>query len=57
MNGHGIDTELPTAISAMPEDLISSQRSFLKRTIELWPYLFIIISVTGLSYVVLTAIR
>lgn len=56
MNGR-LDAELPSLISAMPEDRINSQRSFFRRTIDLWPYLFIIISVTGLTYVALTAIR
>lgn len=57
MNGRQMDAELPTLISAMPEDLINSQHSLFRRTIELWPYLFIAISVTGLTYIVLTAIR
>ena len=56
MNGPQTQTELPTGISAMPEAL-ASERSLFKRTIELWPYLFIAISVTGLTYIVLTALR
>ena len=52
-----MDTELTTVTSAMPEDLVNSQRSLFRRTIELWPYLFIAISVTGLAYVALTAAR
>lgn len=51
------DTELTTVTSAMPEDLVNSQRSLFRRTIELWPYLFIAISVTGLAYVALAAAR
>jgi hypothetical protein len=41
----------------MPEDLVSSERSLLRRAFELWPYLFILISITGLTYIVLTAAR
>jgi hypothetical protein len=52
-----LDAEFPSLTSAMPEDQIDSQRSFFRRTIDLWPYLFIIISVTGLTYVAITAIR
>ena len=52
-----METELTTVTSAMPEDLVNSQRSLLRRTIELWPYLFIAVSATGLAYVALTAAR
>jgi hypothetical protein len=52
-----MDTELTTVTSVMPEDLANSQRSLFRRTIELWPYLFVAISVTGLAYVALTAAR
>ncbi len=41
----------------MAEDLLNPQRSLLKRTFELWPYLFTLVSVTGLIYIVLTAAR
>jgi hypothetical protein len=41
----------------MRQDLRNSQRSVLSRTIELWPYVFIVISVTGLAYIALTAAR
>lgn len=57
MNGHQIDAELPNVVSSLPGDLINSQRSLFRRTIELWPYLFIIISVTGLTYLALGAMR
>ncbi len=33
----------------------NSEASFVKRAIEFWPYVFIIISVTGLAYIALSA--
>jgi hypothetical protein len=50
--------ELTTAISTpMPQPRTDAQPSFLRRTIELWPYFFVAISVTGLAYIALTAAR
>ena len=43
--------------SPMPQPRTDAQTSLLKRTVELWPYLFIVISVTGLVYIALSAIR
>ena len=44
-------------LSAMPAPPITADRSVLRRTFDLWPYLFIAISVTGLTYIALTAAR
>jgi hypothetical protein len=52
-----IDLERPTAVSSMRQDLRNSQRSAFRRMIELWPFVFIAISVTGLAYIALTAAR
>jgi len=41
----------------MPEALTNSPRSWFRRAIEFWPYVFIAISVTGLAYIALTAVR
>jgi len=41
----------------MPQPRTDAQPSLLRRTVELWPYLFIVISVTGLVYIALHAIR
>jgi hypothetical protein len=41
----------------MPQPRTDVQPSLLKRTIELWPYLFIVVSVTGLAYIALHATR
>jgi hypothetical protein len=43
--------------SHMPQPRTDAQQSLLRRTVELWPYLFIFISVTGLGYIALNAIR
>jgi hypothetical protein len=37
--------------------LIPSSISGLKRVLELWPYVFVAISVTGLAYIALNAAR
>lgn len=39
----------------MSELRINSEASFVKRAIEFWPYVFIVISVTGLAYIALSA--
>ena len=41
----------------MPRVPADSDLSILRRAIELWPYLFIIISITGLTYIALTGAR
>jgi len=41
--------------AAMPEGLTNSPRSWFRRAIEFWPYVFIAISLTGLAYLALTA--
>lgn len=33
------------------------ETSILRRAVEFWPYAFIVVSVTGLTYIVLSAIR
>lgn len=43
------------SFSFMAQVLTNSQRSRFKRTVELWPYGLIAISVTGLAYIALTA--
>ena len=50
--------EPPIAASALPQAVSSSsQPSLLRRTIELWPYALLLISVTGLTYLALTPPR
>ncbi len=44
-------------LSTVPAAPITADRSLLRRTFDLWPYLFIAISVTGLIYIALTAAR
>lgn len=39
----------------MSEVRTNSEASLLKRAIEFWPYVFIVISVTGLAYIALSA--
>ncbi len=43
--------------TAMPEPLTNSSRPWFRRAIEFWPYVFIAISLTGLAYIALTAVR
>jgi hypothetical protein len=52
----------PAIPSPMPQPRTDAQQSLLRRTVlrrtvELWPYLFIVISVAGLVYIALNAIR
>jgi len=41
----------------MPEVQTDSEISALRRAFEFWPYLFIVISITGLAYIALSAAR
>jgi hypothetical protein len=41
----------------MSEVRTDSEISVVRRAIEFWPYLFIVISVTGLAYLALSASR
>jgi hypothetical protein len=41
----------------MPNAQTETQQSILKRTIGLWPYVFIAISVIGFGYMALIAAR
>jgi hypothetical protein len=41
----------------MPEVQTDSEVSVLRRAFELWPYVFIVVSVTGLAYIALSASR
>ena len=36
---------------------IPSSVSGLRRALELWPYLFLAVSITGLAYITLNAVR
>lgn len=36
---------------------IHSSSSGLRRALELWPYLFIAVSIAGLAYIALNAVR
>jgi hypothetical protein len=41
-------------ISATNQDQANTQQSLLRRTIDLWPYVLIAISITGLAYLAVT---
>jgi len=41
----------------MPEAQPDSEVSILRRAIDLWPYVFLVVSVTGLAYIALSAAR
>jgi hypothetical protein len=41
--------------SPMPQVRNNQSMSAFRRAIELWPYLFIAVSVTGLAYIALAA--
>jgi hypothetical protein len=41
----------------MPEAQPNSEVSILRRAIDLWPYVFIVVSVTGLAYIAFGAAR
>jgi hypothetical protein len=48
------DSETSTAA---PETQIHASQSLVKRTIEMWPYVLLTISVTGLLYIAVNAAR
>lgn len=39
----------------MPEAQPDIEVSILRRAIDLWPYFFIVVSVTGLAYIAMTS--
>ncbi len=41
----------------MPEAQPNSEVSILRRAINLWPYVFIVVSLTGLAYIAFGAAR
>ncbi len=49
------DLRTTTDVSIMRQLRTNGGASILRRAVDLWPYLFIVISVTGLTYLALTA--
>ncbi|HEX4783166.1 MAG TPA: hypothetical protein VH350_02425 [Candidatus Sulfotelmatobacter sp.] len=41
----------------MPEAQPDAEVSILRRAIYLWPYVFLVVSVTGLAYIALSSAR
>jgi len=41
----------------VPQERTNSEISVLRRAFDWWPYVFIVVSVTGLAYIALTAPR
>ena len=54
MSPEGEGERLPR-LSAMNQHQTSIQISLLRRVIDLWPYVFIVISLSGLGYMAFTA--
>jgi hypothetical protein len=46
-----------SAVSALPQAQTTSEVSTFRRAINWWPYVFIVVSVTGLAYIALTSSR
>jgi len=46
-----------TEVSAVPQAQRNSQVSTFRRVIDWWPYVFIVVSVTGLTYIALNSSR
>ncbi len=47
----------PKPVAVMPQVETGSLQSLVRRAIEFWPYLFLVVSVTGLAYIALTEVR
>jgi hypothetical protein len=44
-------------VEAVPQAQTNSEVSAFRRAIDWWPYVFIVVSVTGLAYIALTSSR